>query len=260
MSTFKCKIENCTGPRKAAKGYCTTHYSRLYRLGNPEELQRGQNGSGSRSRNGNVYLYKPEHPNAMKNGKVLEHVYIMSNKLNRKIENDREFIEHIDGNRSNNSLDNLLLIIKHDTCAVKLCENRVHAQNLCNKHYKRLLTYGDPLAIKTREKGTGCINEQGYKLMWEPQHPNANASGRILEHRLIMSNYLGRALSHTEYVHHKNGNRLDNRIENLELCHSQAQPPGQRIEDLVLWAKDILSKYEKEYQDKFCQRISEEKA
>ncbi len=60
-------------------------------------------------------------------------------------------------------------------------------------------------------------NYNGYILIYEPNHANAQSNGWIREHRWIMSEYLKRPLKEWEIVHHKNGNKKDNRLENLEL-------------------------------------------
>lgn len=65
---------------------------------------------------------------------------------------------------------------------------------------------------------------------------------RQLQHRLVMSEMIGRELLPHENVHHKNGDRADNRPENLELW-SSSQPPGQRVQDKVIWAREIINLY-----------------
>ena len=84
------------------------------------------------------------------------------------------------------------------------------------------------------ENGAGSIS-WGYKVY-------SIKGKKVREHRLIIESVLGRKLLPHENVHHKNGNRLDNRLENLEIW-SEKQPSGQRIEDKILYAKEILSLY-----------------
>lgn len=69
-----------------------------------------------------------------------------------------------------------------------------------------------------RWKG-GRIRKNGYVMIWSPDHPSRQESTEryVFEHRLVMEAYIGRHLEAHEVVHHKNGVRDDNRIENLEL-------------------------------------------
>lgn len=62
---------------------------------------------------------------------------------------------------------------------------------------------------------------KGYRYIFAPWHPNRTKIGYVVEHRLVMEKRIGRKLRRNEIVHHLNGDRLDNRISNLELLSSQ---------------------------------------
>ena len=119
------------------------------------------------------------------------------------------------------------------------CENKRSSNGYCGTHYKRWKKHGDPLL---GVKKTTRQLMQGYVMVVEKNHANARRNGTILEHRLIMAKHLGRPLKKQENVHHINGNRADNRIENLEMWVT-SQPAGQRVTDKVNYAKEILSLY-----------------
>src|SRR5882762_6746931 len=111
---------------------------------------------------------------------------------------------------------------------------------LCPMHYARWRRVGDwrDSAVK-QYRGKSHIDDNGYRRIWR--------DGRqIGEHRWVMEQALGRKLYRDETVHHRNGVRIDNRIENLELW-SKNHPAGQRVVDKIEWAKEILARYEGTY-------------
>ena len=100
---------------------------------------------------------------------------------------------------------------------------------------------------RTMENGTNwrggrSVDDSGYVLLYQPEHHRAKTNGYVREHIVVMESHLGRRLLPHETVHHKNGERANNAIGNLELRCS-LHPSGQTIPDLVAWAKEILNTY-----------------
>ncbi len=132
---------------------------------------------------------------------------------------------------------------KGSPCTVPQCPNPINSVGLCSGHYARLRQWGDIRAdVPLRSVPEGTIRpKNGYLVLYSSEIPG----GREYQHRLVMEQKIDRPLIAGETVHHVNGQKTDNRPDNLELWVSH-QPKGQRIADLVEWAHEILDRYEKE--------------
>ena len=128
-------------------------------------------------------------------------------------------------------------------CRVDGCSKRPVNRWMCSMHAQQreagiLDEEGNQLRalLPSGRRPLDCRKESaGYVLVRAPEdHPGARHDGSICEHRLVMEQHVGRYLMPGEVVHHLNGVKDDNRIENLQLRRSRREhgPGHERLDDM----------------------------
>jgi hypothetical protein len=130
-------------------------------------------------------------------------------------------------------------------CSVENCARPAKSRGMCDSHYQRVYQgFGGEIDAPFQHRAPGewsawKINKDGYRYRYRDLNGKREQQ---LEHRVLMEQWLGRTLVKGENVHHVNGDRADNRRKNLELWNT-SQPPGQRWQDKLEWAREIIALY-----------------
>jgi hypothetical protein len=219
-----CTVETCAREGRRPHGLCLDHYKRMKRTGSPVGTTR--------------FTYGPEDECSIDgcNHRVRTRGWCV-NHYARWLRHGDVLGGRAAPRRRGGATE----------CIVEGCDKPRSGLNAeCGMHKSRKErhgTYEAPPPI-TLTDGTRVVDSRGYVRVKLSTHPMANHRGYVPEHRLVMAQHLGRSLSADESVHHVNGVKTDNRIENLELWVGVgAQPSGQRVVDLVTWARAILAQY-----------------
>lgn len=230
MPVRECSIDGCTN-NVLARGWCSRHYQKWKREGSP-------NGEFRHSNDGKECSVEGCQKQASRRSYCAMH-YLRWRKTGDPGDAHSKFMPA--------TPDGL--------CRIRKCTKKTQAKQLCAMHLERLKRHGDPGEVERRkaERGSGYTRSDGYRFVKVPEHPVARTSdGYVAEHRLVMEQHLGRILKGIESVHHKNGRRADNRIENLELW-VKPQPAGQRVSDLV---KFVVENYPDEVARLLAEKVS----
>lgn len=238
-----CKIGGC-GKRAVAFHLCSTHYSKLNKYGDPCAGRTNDGGADLRKKERREKAKQERTPKPVRQRAACSvsgcgDLAVRCGWCGFHYSRNRRHGDPLAGGLRKASPNSL------GKCKVDGCELKARSLHLCSKHHSKLKKYGDPLGgyIQDGRSKKWNIRKGGYVIRFDRASPHAHpVSGIVFQHRQVIGEEIGRPLRSDEMVHHKNGNRSDNGRSNLELCIKR-QPPGQRVEDQVKWAREILKEY-----------------
>lgn len=96
-----------------------------------------------------------------------------------------------------------------------LRDKDIGKSEICKAAYRKKWPEGRMGEVAGNWRGGRRILPSGYVYIHTPEHPNASQAGYVAEHRLVMEKKLGRYLESSEVVHHLDGNKRNNDLDNL---------------------------------------------
>jgi hypothetical protein len=220
----RCQIEGCK-KKYEARGYCKSHYYAARYRGDIPGSAKCIEGDCERGAFGRGYCQRhyAQHKRDGDFGRKCLHGGCVKGGTNRGYCHS-----HWRTRQRSGEIETLR------RCDFSGCGKPHYAHGYCSGHATQLRK-GEELRV-IREKFQWYVTPAGYVRRSKP------GGGSEYQHRVVMEESLGRELFPDENIHHKNGNRSDNRIENLELWPTK-QPAGQRVEDKLEWADEMIARY-----------------
>lgn len=216
-----CSIDGCER-KHFGRGWCRLHYNRMSRYGRPDRLRHSQP-DGKCSVEG---CERDHHASG----------YCGTHLMRLRRDGDVGTAELQSWKRRSK--------YRNVACSIEGCDRPAKARGWCEMHYQRWHYSGDAEGRWGPEprKSEGHWGTDGYFRV--------RVGNKIrLQHHLVMEEMIGRSLDSHENVHHRNGQRGDNRPENLELW-MRPQPNGVRVDDMVAFIVD-------HYREEVLKRLSE---
>ena len=135
-------------------------------------------------------------------------------------------------------------IFPEHKCKQKDCDRTAFNKDYCAKHFhavsKDIIRSTDPGLWTFKDKKKRSLDSEGYVIV---RVHYGKYVCYMLEHRVIVAQHYGLVLTDKETVHHKNGIRSDNRIENLDIRPCGMHPPGQSLPDIMQFAMEVIDHY-----------------